>query len=92
MHEFGSTIELIGTKKMEVLKRCMKSKIWTSGFKEYPHIRSFEVGDLKVKAGDTLQHIVNLDNPTGEELPYPAEMCTTLVTGFDLPSDDLCRW
>ena len=84
MHEFGTYFRVDWNKSDGTVETVYEVDAWNPGFKDYPHIRSYDPGTFEVKEGDTLTTYCGFDNPYDEPLPYPAEMCTTLVIGYDI--------
>ena len=63
---------------------------WTPEHKDFPPAVSLDVGELQVNPGDTLRTTCTYDNQTGEDLPYPAEMCSLEMVAMPLDRPLLC--
>jgi hypothetical protein len=84
MHEQGRTVSLMrrapGSDVDEVLYEVDP---WTAEYRDYAPVDRFDVDDpLVLHAGDRLTLTCGFDNATGEDLPWPREMCVYFGTYF----------
>lgn len=90
MHDYGAEFRVEVVRANGTVEEVLAVEDWEPWMKTDIPFYYFEPGTLVVEAGDALRTVCRWDNPTGEPLPYPVEMCTTSWVGFPLEEGMVC--
>ena len=90
MHEYGIYYRVEWNKSDGTVETMYEVETLDADFREDPYSKSYPVGSFDVKEGESLTTYCQYKNLTGRDLPYPAEMCTTLVMGYNILSPSTC--
>ena len=90
MHEFGTYYRVDWNKENGDVEQVYEVPEWTTEHKEWPQLTYHAPGTMEVKAGEEFTTVCKWNNPTDAVLPYPAEMCTTLVVVYPLTKPLTC--
>ncbi len=90
MHEQGKSIHIDLTRG-DQLESLYEVDAWTTHFRDKPPINKYDIANpLMIEAGDRLTVHCNYDNPTGDTLNFPKEMCTAVAYYFPaIPGNEL---
>ena len=90
MHDYGSEYIVEVVRLDGSLDRVLHVEDWTPDLKTGAPFTHYEEGELIVKAGESIRTVCRWSNPTGVELPYPTEMCTTAFVGYPMDESMVC--
>ncbi|HNH46958.1 MAG TPA: hypothetical protein PKY30_07970 [Myxococcota bacterium] len=84
MHDHGSSYEIYWNKPDGSSELLYNVPDWEPGHREWPMMKSYDPGEVQVRAGDGFRTICKWDNDSPVELGYPEEMCTTVGVAYPL--------
>lgn len=89
MHDAGTsyTIDWVHP---EGENRVYEVNNWSSAYREYPKIDSWDKDAFPVKTGEGLRTRCSWNNTSDEALAYPHEMCTSVVVMYPLDEPRSC--
>ena len=90
MHDYGAEFLVQVVRADGTIEDVLRVENWEPWMKTDIPFYYFEPGTLVVESGDALRTVCRWDNPTGQELPYPVEMCTTSFVGFPMDEGMVC--
>ena len=91
MHGLGKTFYIDHIKADGTSNRIYGIDDWDGGVDPYfPEIHSYEPEEFIVEEGDIFRTTCSWNNPTDQDLEFPAEMCTTAVVLYPLTKPISC--
>lgn len=90
MHERGASFKLEALRVDGEVEPLYVVDDWLPGMATASASLAIAPGDLVLRAGDVLRTTCVYDNPTGETLEYPTEMCTSTFVGYPMAEGLVC--
>lgn len=90
MHSYGSRYEVNRLWDSEPSENIYQVDPWLPEYRYSAPANGYELGEFVMAAGEELETVCTWDNPTGDTLGYPDEMCTTFGVAFPLENSFHC--
>ena len=90
MHDYGAEYIVEVVRADGSIERVLHIEEWEPWMKTDIPFYYYPPGTLIMEPGDALRSVCRWDNPTGEPLPYPVEMCTTSFVGWPMEEGMVC--